>query len=45
MDRVPIIAATYFDFGAKPLAESQAEAAAAKAAQQAADVTYGNAPF
>ena len=36
MDRVPIIAATYFDFGAKPLAESQAEAAAARAAQDAA---------
>lgn len=25
MDRVPIIAATFFDFGAKPLAETQAE--------------------
>lgn len=42
MDRVPIIAATYFDFGAKPLAESQAEAAAAKAAQQAAENNGNN---
>jgi hypothetical protein len=42
MDRVPIIAATYFDFGAKPLAESQAEAAAAKAAQQAAENVGNN---
>ena len=46
MDRVPIIAATYFDFGAKPLAESQAEAAAAKAAQQAAEsYSSGNSGF
>ena len=42
MDRVPIIAATYFDFGAKPLAESQAEAAAAQAAQAAAAENNGN---